>query len=209
MRYMTLAIFVAAIALLGVANACADAGVAPWHATIPYGGAYDITYDEQTDTTQYHYYWEVTFNGIGTGDPSERMTAFALYYLPDVPTLPVGCPTTVSNPNTGTRTVNWSSPSDPKPTPHGITVGWSADNPTLQGTTDAVFVGETIGLFMTTFDAQLPDSYLDPTTEIPSGVHVQWGEDSEWVNQTPEPVTAVLLALGIPTALVARRRKTG
>lgn len=217
MRYARPAIFVAAIALLGAATAYAEAGVAPWHATIACGGAYDVTYDE--GVPQYTYLWEVTFNGIGTGAENERMRAFALYYLPDsaMPMTGQASPTTVTNPvdaRDGKTMVNWSWPGEPAPQ-IGNTASWSADNPTSNpAESDAVFVGETIGLFLTTFENPLPDDYLLPTSEIFSGVHVQWtdgdgNDQSEWINQTPEPVTAVLLALGIPTALVARRRRAG
>jgi len=193
-----------AIALLGVVTAHAQ--VAPWHATIAHGGAYDITYDEQTP--QYTYTWMVTFNGIGTGAANERMRAFALYYLPDeaLPLNDQQAADTICDPVTARGSnvnVSWSFP-NPNAPKKGNTAAWLAGNPTSNpATSDAVFVGESIGYFKTTFENPLPDWYLEPTNQIYSGVHVQWtdtdGRDqSEWVNQTPEPVSVVLLATRDP-----------
>lgn len=216
MKYTTMAMLVAAIVLLGATGAYAQgAGVAPWHATIAQGGAYDITYDVEGNEL-YTYSWLVTFHGIGTGADNERIRAFALYYLPDdvMPPEEVVSAGQVFNPvdsRNGKETVAWSTPNPNTPS-HGQTISWKAENPTSDAaTSDAIFVGEGIGWFQTTFRNPLPDQYLDPTTQIYSGVHVMWtdsdGRDqSEWVNQTPEPVSAVLLALGIPAALIARRR---
>ncbi len=217
MNVRTLAIVVAAIALLGMTDAHAGAGVAPWQATIAHGGAYDITYDDQGQA-EYTYEWELTFNGTGTGADNERIRAFALYYLPDsvLPVTDQEAADTITNPvaERGTNTtVSWSWPGDPHPL-RGNTVAWSADNPTSDpATSDAVFVSETIASFRTKFSDKLPEEYFTSSDHmIPSGVHVQWtdetGQDqSEWVNQTPEPVSIALLALGLPTALIVRRRR--
>ncbi len=212
MKLRLLNAFTVAIVLLGAV--AAHAQVAPWHATIAYGGAYDITYDEETPL--YTYTWMVTFNGIDTGAENERMRAFALYYLPDeaLPLTGQEEADTIYDPVAarGSNTnVSWSFPNPNAPV-KGNTAAWLADNPTSDPAgSDAVFVGESIGYFKTTFDNPLPDWYLEPTNEIYSGIHVQWtdsdGDQSEWVNHTPEPVSAVLLALGIPVALAARRRR--
>ena len=218
MNYTARGLLVAAIVLAGATGAIAQGGgVAPWHATVAHGGAYDITYDVQGNEL-YTYSWIVTFHGIGTGAENERIRAFAFYYLPDdvMPPEEVVAPAQVINPvdgRNGKDTVTWSVP-DPDAPRHGDTIAWRAHNPKSNpATSDAIFVGEGIGKFQTTFRNPLPDSYLEPTTQISSGVHVMWTDDqnrdqSKWINHTPEPVSAVLLALGIPAALIARRRRT-
>lgn len=202
MKLRTLAPLIVAITLMLAGSAYA---LPPFSATLANGGAYDATWSSEINANLYTYHWEVAFNGIGTGYANERMTGFALYGMPDSLYF-TGKPDTITQANAATRTVAWSKAKIFK---NSGDVFWDAKHPGSVHK-DPVFVGEKLGVFTTTFtEPGLPTDYF---SSLESAIHVAWSEDnSEWINNTPEgptpePISAVLLALGLPVALAVRRR---
>ena len=213
MRHSILATAVVAMFVFAATTAHA---IPPNGATTNIIAAYEIAHGEQQDESLWYYEWEVTFRGLDEavyGD-NQRMRAFALYGLPkavDVYTKDLTIHTYENDVKTVRKDpATWASfdrtdggQDDPPPIESHA---WWQAQPANSG--NLVHPGESIAHFVTVFKAPLPDDYLNPEYQIPSGIHVLYDEGSIWVNHyVPEPVSALLLALGLPAVLVARRRK--
>ncbi len=125
-------------------------------------------YQAVTDMGGNQYLWDITYNGAASLPDPEYMAAFAVY----------------------DATVTLVSTVDPSgwpgvPDGNHVAVEWYAS----PASTYRLSPPDSIS-FQATFNQPLANPFL-------TAIHIQYGENSEWVNNTPELPPAALLSLSM------------
>jgi len=168
-------------AFLVVAIACAPAGAQSWSDVNTNSLVVEIDWlDLGSDT----YAWDVTFLGggpaAGVADNQVAMDRFFVWG-PD------------ADFTAASSEVDWKS----KKGPNWALAYLAQGDPIRRDGSDASY------RFQASFDAP-----IDPSK---AAIHMRYGERSDWFTggvSTPEPSVFVLLAIGLPIAVVAGRRRT-
>lgn len=177
--------------LIPLATAVALANPAPpYEETVTYAEAYDQTVADLGEYGGwYRYRWDITYNGVEALPDPEFMRAFVVY-----------------DPDGSIQLRNasawWTGTSDPLLDWHGVEDGANvaAEWYAAPASGARLYPGAEVS-----FQGDLGHALA--STSI-TAIHIQYGEDSEWVNNVPEVGTwALLLATGAFGGWLKRRRK--
>ena len=167
---------------------CSAIPAPPFDETVPDVGAYNVDVTKTAVSSGWEYQWTVAFNGTSLfgpddpdGDPIQRMHKFVVY----------GCDSVGLVDAYDSTAPPWWAAVNPG---NNALVEWVADK-----NVDRLRIGDSI-VFTAVLDSEL-------TCDV-TAIQVQYGEDSEWVTNTPELPPSLLSVLGFGSmALVGRIRR--